>query len=108
MVVGVARVEYRIPAGRSLKAKRQVIRKLTDRVRAKFKVSVAEVDFQDLWQRTAIGVAVVGGDGPHVERMLSTITKFMDEQHLAEPLARHAEVFPFEVDEDAWTEGIDG
>jgi len=112
MLVGIARIEYRIPASRSLKAKRHVLRRMIDRTRAKFKVSVGEVDFQDKWQRTAIGVAVVGSDGRHLERMLSQIMQFLDDQHLAEPLSRHSEVVSFGDDDDSFYdepfEGYDG
>jgi uncharacterized protein YlxP (DUF503 family) len=108
MFVGIARIEYRIPHAHSLKAKRHVLRKLLDRVRAKFKVSVNEVDFLDKWQRTALGVAVVGGDGSHVERMLSQIMDYLDEQHLAEPLGRRSEVIQFDdFEEFGDFEGLD-
>ncbi len=95
MYVGLARIEYRIPQAQSLKAKRHILRKLLDRVRAKFKVTANEVDYLDKWQRTAIGVAVLGADGAHVERMLSQILQFLDDQHLAEPLQRQTEVVAF-------------
>ncbi len=95
MFVGIARIEYHIPQARSLKAKRHVLRRLIDRARVKFKITVNEVDHQDLWQRTAIGVAVVGGDGGHVEHMLSQVMQFLDDQHLAEPLGRTSELITF-------------
>lgn len=102
MFVGIARIEYHIPHARSLKAKRHVLRKLIDRARAKFKVTVNEVDHQDLWQRTAIGVAIVGGDGGHVEHMLSAVMQFLDEQHLAEPLGRTSELITFGDEPDGY------
>lgn len=95
MYVGIARLEYRIAHAQSLKAKRHVLRKMLDRVRSRYRVSAGEVDYQDKWQRTAIGVAVVGPDGPQVERVLSRITQFLDDLHLAEPLSRHHEVIRF-------------
>ena len=108
MIVGIARIEYHIPASGSLKAKRHVLRKITDRVRAKFKISVAEVDFQDLWQRTAIGVAVVGSDGKHVERVLSNVMQFMDDLHLAQPLGRSSELITFGDDDDLYRDDFPG
>ncbi len=101
MFVAVARLEYHVPHARSLKAKRHVVRKLIDKTRARFKVSVNEVDHQDLWQRTAIGVAVVGKDGDHVEHMLSEIMRFLDNQHLATPLGRLSEIIAFGEDDSA-------
>ena len=57
MYVGIARLEYHLWGARSLKAKRHVLRKLIDRARAKFKITVNEVDHQDLWQRITLGMA---------------------------------------------------
>jgi len=107
MFVGIARIEYHIAHAQSLKAKRHVLRKLIDKARAKFKVSVNEVDYQDKWQRTAIGVAVVGSDGDHVEHMLSQVMQFLDDMHLAEPLGRTSELITFGGDGDEFA-GFDG
>ena len=53
--------ELHVPESRSLKTKRAAIRPIVDGLRHRFKVSVAEVDHQDTWQRAAIGVALVDG-----------------------------------------------
>ena len=95
MYVGIARIEYRIPQARSLKAKRHALRKMLDRVRARFRVTAGEVDFLDKWQRTAIGVSVVGPDPAHLSHMLDEICGYLDALQLAEPLRRRCEVIPF-------------
>ena len=51
------RFDLHIPQSRSLKAKRAAIRPIVDGLRHRFRVSVAEVDHHDQWQRTAIAVA---------------------------------------------------
>ena len=43
MFVGVARLTLQIADSGSLKSKRQVLRRITDRLKARFNVSVAEV-----------------------------------------------------------------
>jgi uncharacterized protein len=58
MLVALERFDLRIPACASLKEKRHVVKTLTGGIRSTFNVSVAEVDHHDLWQRTAIAVAV--------------------------------------------------
>jgi hypothetical protein len=78
MVVGVLRVELHIVDAGSLKAKRQVVKSLIDRVAHKFNVSVAEVDHQDLWQRTALGIAFVSKDAKQVEKALKRIEGFIE------------------------------
>jgi uncharacterized protein YlxP (DUF503 family) len=73
MFVGVARFELHVPAARSLKDKRSVVRGLKDRIRQRTSAAVAEVDHQDLWQRTALGVAVVSADHDQVTQMLQAV-----------------------------------
>jgi uncharacterized protein YlxP (DUF503 family) len=78
VLVAIERFDLRIPGCRSLKEKRHVVKSLTAALRNTFDVSVAEVDHQDLWQRTAIGVALVGSQEYHLRRVLSQIEKTVD------------------------------
>ena len=50
--------ELFIPGAQSLKQKRSCIHGLKDQIKARFNASVAELNFQDKWQRSAIGIAV--------------------------------------------------
>ena len=59
MFYAVGRLEILIPQSQSLKEKRSVLLRLKGRISNRFHCSVAEVDHQDLWQRAAIGVALV-------------------------------------------------
>ncbi len=70
MVVGLCTVELFVPGSQSLKDKRQVIHGLKDRLRGKFNLSVAEVEGQDLWQKTVIGMACVSNENKHVNQVL--------------------------------------
>ena len=78
MVVGTCRVSLHIPDSGSLKAKRMVLRRLKDRVRNKFNVSVAEVDDFDLWQRATIGIAVVSNEGHFANQVISNVVGFIE------------------------------
>jgi uncharacterized protein YlxP (DUF503 family) len=104
MYIAIARLEYRIHEAQSLKAKRHVVRQMLDRLRGRYRVSAAEVGYLDKWQRAALGVAVVGPDGPHVERVLSRIVQFLDGLHLAEPLGCQTEVMAFGGGTEGWGE----
>ena len=70
MPVGLLTIELHLPYSHSLKEKRLVIRKLQDRLRARFNVAVSELDFQDTWQRSLIGVAAVASADAVVESTL--------------------------------------
>jgi hypothetical protein len=84
MVVGVLRLELRLPETHSLKGKRSVIRSIKARVQQKFNVSIAECEDHDLWQRAVMGVSQVGADQPHVDRCLREVVSFIDDLQLAE------------------------
>jgi len=81
VLVGLCRFDLRIPGVMSLKEKRHVLKTLTASIRHKFNVSVAEVDHHDLWQRSAIAVSSVAGEGYHVRRVMHEVE-------------RHIETFP--------------
>jgi uncharacterized protein YlxP (DUF503 family) len=75
MFIGIGRFEIFIPASGSLKDKRQVLRAVTSTVRNKLNVSIAEVDYQDLWQRAAFGVTCVSESIGHCQKMLQEVEK---------------------------------
>ena len=54
-----AEVEFMIPDAHSLKEKRAVLQRMITRTKQKFNVSVAEIDHQNVWQRTKIAVVTV-------------------------------------------------
>jgi uncharacterized protein len=84
MVVGVLRLELRVPENHSLKGKRSVIRTIKSRVQNKFNVSIAECDDHDLWQRITLGVSQVGNERGHVDACLREVVRFIDDLQLAE------------------------
>lgn len=73
MIVGLCRIDLFLPESRSLKAKRQVIKGLKDRIRNRFNVSVAEVEHQSLWQRATLGLAMVSEEKGYVDRTLQQV-----------------------------------
>jgi len=84
MVVGIVRIELHIPASRSLKDKRQVVRGLKDRIRERARAAVAEVDHHDLWQRAALGVAVVAADGGQARELLQGVRGLVEQSFEAQ------------------------
>lgn len=78
MVVGISIFELHLPACRSLKAKRKVVKGLVDRIHARFRVSVAETDLHELHQRSQITVAIVSQSEHELDRMLDEIRSVVD------------------------------
>lgn len=73
--IGVLTLDLHIEHSHSLKDKRQVLRSLKDRLRARFNVATAEIDHQDSWQRAVVGVVTVAGDRSRVEEVLQLVEK---------------------------------
>ena len=71
--IGVLTLELRLPESHSLKDKRQVVKGLRDRLRHRFNVAVAEIDYQDLWQRSVLAAVTVSGDHAHAESVLQSV-----------------------------------
>ena len=70
MPVGLLILNIHLPDAHSLKEKRFTVRKIQDRLRARFNVAVAELDHQELWQRAQVGVAAIASDRSVLEKIL--------------------------------------
>ncbi len=86
MVVGIVRLELHLPGAQSLKDKRQVVRSLKERLHERVRAAVAEVEYQELWQRAALGIAVVAADGAHVRELLNSGSQIVDQYLQAQVL----------------------
>ena len=78
MIVGLLACECIIYNAHSLKEKRAVLQRIMTRLKQKFNISIAEVDFQDTWQRTKIAMAVVSSARNPAEIELQKALKFID------------------------------
>jgi len=77
--VALGLVELHLPDVESLKDKRHVLKGLKERVRARFEVSVAEVDNQDLWQRATLALAYVSADSRHANEVIAKAMDFIED-----------------------------
>jgi len=79
MIVGISVFELHLPASRSLKDKRRVVKSLIDRVHQRYRVSIAETDFHDLHQRAEIAMAVVAAGGEsEMEKMMEEVRNIVE------------------------------
>ncbi len=84
MIVGLLTLDLHIPESHSLKSKRMVIKSLTDRIKNKFNVSVAEVDANNLWQRSVIGIAYVANETLIINKVFEKIRTLVFNTHSVE------------------------
>lgn len=86
MIVGLLTINLHIPEANSLKSKRMVIKSLTDRIKTKFNVSIAEVDANNLWQRSVIGIALVANETQIINKVFEKIKNVVFNTHRVELL----------------------
>ena len=84
MVVGICRLDLLIIENNSLKGKRRILKRIIERVKNKFNVSIAEVANHDLWQSSQIGFCMVGNDKRFINSALDKIIYFIEEINIAE------------------------
>ncbi|MCD5406807.1 MAG: DUF503 domain-containing protein [Desulfotomaculum sp.] len=92
MIVGTLTIEILIYQSQTLKDKRRVLKSILDRIRSKFNVSIAEVDQQDIWQRSVLGIACVSNQTVHVHSILNNVIKFIDTQESTEIISVETEI----------------
>jgi len=79
MFIGTLEFELYMPGNGSLKDKRRVVRSIKDRLKARFNVAVAEIDYQDKWQRTVIGMCTVNSRQSEIELILSKVREIFND-----------------------------
>jgi uncharacterized protein len=75
MPIAFLTIELRIEAAHSLKDRRQVLRSVKDRLRARFNVAVAELDPDDAWQRATIGVAAISSSRDYLDGLMKNVER---------------------------------
>lgn len=77
-MLGYVEAEFIIYNAQSLKDKRAVLQKVMKRVKNKFNVSIAEIDHQNVWQRTKLGIACISSNRKVTEQELDEVLKLID------------------------------
>jgi uncharacterized protein YlxP (DUF503 family) len=81
MFVKLPTVDLLIPGCSSLKEKRYALSSLKNRLRSRFNASVAEVGYQDKWQRALLAIALVGSDHATLDSACAKIRNFIENDH---------------------------
>ena len=87
MHAAALQLDLRIRDAGSLKEKRHVLKSIISHVGSEYRVAVAEVDHQDLWNRATIGVAAVAPQVSQLDRILHSVQRHMRERRDCEVLA---------------------
>ena len=77
MHAAAMRVDLYLRECRSLKTKRSMVKPIVEGLRRRHHLSVAEVDHQDSWQRTVVGVAAVAASHGQLADVLAGAERFI-------------------------------
>jgi uncharacterized protein YlxP (DUF503 family) len=78
MIVGIQECRCRVIGSASLKDKRRVIKSGLDRIRHRFNLTVAEVDYQNDRQLTTLAMVGVGSGKHVVEQELQQALRLLE------------------------------
>lgn len=95
MVIGICHLDLLIRENNSLKGKRRTLKKIIERVKNKFNVSIAEVGNHDLWQSSQIGFCMVGNDRRFINSALDKIVIFIEGISSAEIIKSEIEIMNY-------------
>ncbi|WP_146552094.1 DUF503 domain-containing protein [Rummeliibacillus sp. SL167] len=73
-----AECEFFIPSAHSLKEKRAVLQQMLTRTKQKYNVSIAEINHQDVWQRTLLALVSVASAQQAAEKELGRAIAFLE------------------------------
>ena len=95
MVVGVCHLDLLIRESNSLKGKRRILKRILERVKNKFNVSIAEVGNHDLWQSSQLSFCMVGNDKRFINSSLDKVIRFIEELNSGEIIRSEIEMLNF-------------
>ena len=79
MIVSMLKCIIELPGIQSIKDKRKIVKSLKDKIRHKFKVTIAEVDLHDSLGFAQIGVALVSNSNPFGRSVMQKILKYIED-----------------------------
>lgn len=83
--------EFFIPSAHSLKDKRAVLKSMLTRSKQKFNISAAEIDHQNVWQRTRLAFVIVSSSKEMAEKEMAQVLYFLESNPSWECIEHHQE-----------------
>ena len=77
MIVGIMILDLHVNCTHSLKEKRNIVSSMKEKLKNKFNISLVESDYQDLWQKIQIAIAMVSTSRVIVEKSFCQIEDFI-------------------------------
>lgn len=81
MVIGACTLHLYLPGVTSLKEKRSVVKPLLHQLRRRFEIAAAEIEHQDVWQTSDIGIVAIATDAGHIYSVLEKAVHWVEDNY---------------------------
>jgi|YelNatPaOPRAMG01_1025707.scaffolds.fasta_scaffold00189_24 uncharacterized protein YlxP (DUF503 family) len=78
MTVSLLIIDCLCGNGHSLKDKRRFLNSLFAQLKKEFNISIAEIDYQDLWQRAKLAICFVNNSSENSFKTRNNLLKFLE------------------------------
>ncbi|MEZ5123842.1 MAG: DUF503 domain-containing protein [Solirubrobacterales bacterium] len=79
--VALLLIDLRFPVAGSLKAKRKELNSVKAQLHGRLGAAVAEVDHQDVWQRSRLSAALTSGSMAQLERQVDAVERWLVDRY---------------------------
>lgn len=93
MIVGIMVLDLHSNSTHSLKEKRKIVSSMKEKLKNKFNISLIESDYQDLWQKIQVAIAMVANSKTIVEKAFDQIEDFIFMNYPVQPVAVNKDYF---------------
>lgn len=84
MIVKTLELELYIAHSKSLKDKRRILKSIIERLRQKFNVSIAEIEYLNDFRQVSLGIALVSNDQSYADKILDKCLNFIETNYEVE------------------------
>ena len=93
MIIGLLTLEIYLPYSHSLKEKRKTLLKLKDRLKKRYNIAFAELDYLNKWQRSKIGLVTINTQKNMIDKVFQKISLEAEESIEGEILQKEVYFF---------------
>jgi uncharacterized protein YlxP (DUF503 family) len=93
VIVGIMVLDLHSNSTHSLKEKRKIVSSMKEKLKNKFNISLIESDYQDLWQKIQVAIAMVANSKTIVEKAFDQIEDFIFMNYPVQPVAVNKDYF---------------
>jgi uncharacterized protein YlxP (DUF503 family) len=92
LYIGILKLDLFLSEPQSLKDKRRIVKSLTDKLRNKFNMAVAQIGKLDSWNNCELGLTCISNNAGHADSMMNSVVDFIENQGTVDILDIRTEI----------------